>query len=304
MKVLITGANGFIGHHLFDFFLQNKYEVIGIDQFIRNPEEKIICADLTDSGEMKEHLSQISPDIIIHCAGAADVGKSVKDPKMDYESNVSITHDLLFALHELGLHNTRFVFLSSAGIYGNPEVLPIREDMTTNPLSPYALHKIMCEECCKYFSRNYGMDMKIVRIFSAYGCGLKKQIFWDMFNKVQNTGRLDMFGTGKESRDYIHISDLVRAIGMIVEKAPREEIIYNVANGEEITIQEVATEFAKAVQLDESQIFFDGQGKEGNPINWKADISKLQKLGYSKQKELRDGVLEYVQWAQKEVLEK
>ncbi len=296
MKVLVTGACGFIGYSVCREFHELGYSVIGWDLNERESKWELCKIDLYNQNMVKRKLKEISPDIIIHCAGAADVGKSVENPYFDYNSNVTVTHDLLFLLHELEMHSTRFVFLSSAGVYGNPINLPITEDMDVNPMSPYALHKVMCEDVCRYFSDNYEMDIKIIRIFSAYGEGLRKQIFWDMHKKVEKTGRLSMFGTGNESRDYINIIDLIRAIYIVATKAPKTELIYNVANGEEITIREATECFANAIGINLEMISFTGEKKEGNPINWKADISKLKMLGYKKTVEFSEGIARYIEW--------
>jgi len=299
MKVLITGASGFIGNHTAAEFRRRGCDVVcwnRSDAALGFPSTTI---DLTDEDAMIRQLHALSPDVIVHCAGSADVGKSVKDPIMDYHSNVTITHNLLFALHKLGLERTRFVFLSSAGVYGNPVSLPITEDMPLNPLSPYAVHKVMCEELCKYFAHNYHMNIKVARIFSAYGAGLRKQIFWDMYRKQKETGRLDMFGTGDESRDYIHVSDVVQALYLLAI-TDSDEVIFNVANGEETTIREAVSMFADAAQVGRDRISFNGFVREGDPLNWRADISRIRALGYRKTVELQQGLADYVCWASKQ----
>lgn len=295
-KVLVTGASGFIGSKLVEKFKIQGYDVIGwnrIDTIINGIDVK--CVDMSTKDSIVDALKKCNPDIIIHCAGSADVGKSVANPEMDYEGNVTLTHNLLFAMHKCGLEKKRFVFLSSAGVYGNPVSLPITEDMTLNPLSPYAVHKVMCEELCKYFVNNYSADIKIARIFSAYGAGLRKQIFWDMHNKVKSTGKLDMFGTGKESRDYIHVNDVIESIYLLATEKT-EEVIFNVANGEEITIRQATDYFASASGIKADNICFNGVVREGDPLNWRADISRIKKLGYHKSVQMEDGIREYVEW--------
>lgn len=298
MKVLVTGASGFIGNRVTLYFFNKGYETVGWNRSESYNHFPITKVNMTDENAMITKLKEIKPDIIIHCAGSADVGKSVTDPVMDYHGNVTITHNLLFALHKLGLSKTRFIFLSSAGVYGNPIELPVTEDMPLNPLSPYAVHKVMCEELCKYFINNYGMNIKIARIFSAYGVGLRKQIFWDMFQKQLNTGRLDMFGTGKESRDYIHVDDVVQALYLIAT-TNTNDIIFNIANGKEVTIKEATNMFAKSMGIDISKITFDGIVREGDPLNWKADINKIKMLGYRQNVHMVDGLHEYATWAEK-----
>lgn len=195
------------------------------------------------------------------------------------------------------MKHTRFVFLSSAAVYGNPESLPINENAPVKPLSPYAVHKAMCEQLCMYFIRNYGTDIKIARIFSAYGAGLRKQIFWDMYTKQLRTGRLDMFGTGDESRDYIHIDDAAQAIYLLAVK-DSQEYIFNVANGEEVTIRKAAELFAECAGLGRDKIRFNGIRREGDPLNWRADITKLIELGYKQTVDLKAGLKDYFLWAQ------
>lgn len=292
--VLVTGASGFIGNELLKYFKKNNYNAIGWDR--TGDDDLIKSIDLDDEVTILKELEQLKPTIVVHCAGSADVAKSVKYPDVDYKGNVTLTHNLLFALHRLHLDNIRFVFLSSAGVYGNPVSLPITENMDVNPLSPYAVHKVMCEELCIYFLKNYGMDVKIARIFSAYGAGLKKQIFWDMHKKIKKTGKLEMFGTGNESRDYIHIQDVVKSLFLLATK-PSMHIIYNVANGEEITIRQVTEIFAEKVGLNKDSIMFNGIVREGDPLNWKADISRMRELGYTKSIKMESGLEDYIKWA-------
>lgn len=295
-KILITGAQGFIGFKLGQYFYHCGDTVEGWDLTAGSHEYFTVKkVNMEDEAEVLSGLSACQPDIVIHCAGNADVGKSVQYPALDFHGNVTLTHNLLFGLHKLEMTNTRFVFLSSAGVYGNPEKLPITEDMALQPLSPYALHKVMCEDMCRYFIQNYGQDVKIARIFSAYGRGLKKQIFWDMYQKQKKTGRLDMFGTGGESRDYIHIDDVVQAL-YLLSTADTDDVIFNVANGEEITIRTATDYFARCAGVGEENIAFNGVVREGDPLNWRADISRIKGLGYEKKVELDDGLRDYYAW--------
>ena len=299
-KVLVTGAAGFIGKEISRFFLQEGYDTTGWDRISSNEDFPILQVDMTDEEAVYTALKETHPDIIIHCAGSADVGKSVENPYADYTGNVTITHNLLFGMHKAGLEKTRLVFLSSASVYGNPQKLPITEDTPLHPLSPYAVHKVMCEVMCRYFAEHYGMSIRIARIFSAYGAGLKKQIFWDMYRKLESTGRLDMFGTGNESRDYIHVKDLIRAL-FLIATAEEEIQVYNVANGEEVTIREATELFAACAGATKNAIGFNGMVREGDPLNWRADISRIRKLGYEKNISMADGISQYIDWARKQV---
>ena len=295
-RVLVTGAAGFIGNKMMQKFQAEGYEVYGWDCVSR---ENVAVVDLKDEEAVTRALQEVKPSIVIHCAGSADVGMSVKFPEKDFEGNVVLTHNLLFALHKLGMDSVSFVFISSAGVYGNPLTLPITEDTPLNPLSPYAVHKVMCEELCKYFAFNYKMPIKVARIFSAYGAGLRKQIFWDMHKKAVETGRLDMFGTGNESRDYIHVNDVVESI-YLMATVESSHVIFNVANGEEKTIREVTEIFAKYAGVDSSAIAFNGVVREGDPLNWRADISRITGLGYKKSMSMEAGLEGYCEWVKEQ----
>ncbi len=297
MKVLVTGAGGFIGKKTAQYFLNKGYEVEGWDLCESDRPFPIKTVDMMNYSDVISELKRISPAIVIHCAGCANVGESVKNPERDFKGNVSITHNLLFALEECKL-NSRVVFLSSASVYGNPYKLPISEEDVLKPLSPYALHKEMCENICSFFVSNYGMDIKIARVFSAYGEGLKKQIFWDMYQKSR-LGKLEMFGSGNESRDYIHVDDVVQAI-FLLAVTETEDYIFNIANGEEITIRCVTEIFADAAGIEKDNIVFNGIVREGDPLNWKADISRIQKIGYKKSVDINSGIKGYYDWVTNE----
>ncbi len=301
MKILITGNEGFIGKYLENAYLSSRENVFGWSRDgIKQKDKCILNLNLMKYEEVCEAISLIKPDIIVHCAGNANVNLSFEKPFMDLQSNYITTHNLLFAMKDNCMKNCRFILLSSAAVYGNPNSLPISEMDAVNPLSPYALHKLSAEEICKYMSKNYGFDIKILRIFSAYGPRLKKQIFWDMYQKVLLTGELELWGSGYESRDYIYINDLIQAIELIASKAPSGELIYNIANGKEVSIREVAECFARCMKIPNNNIKFKGVRREGDPINWKANIDKLLSLGYERQISFEAGVKNYIKWLENE----
>lgn len=298
MCVLITGDEGFIGNHLADAYRKKGTQILGWGRNgVRMAGKEDIHADLMNPADAEKIFNEFSPSLILHCAGSADVNKSIADPILDLENNYITTHNLLFAMKKLQMSECRFVLMSSAAIYGNPVSLPITERQNPNPLSPYALHKKAAEDVCLFMHRNYGLDTKILRIFSAYGPGLKKQLFWDMYQKAAATGELNLWGSGEESRDYIYIDDLIHAIMLVAGKAPHEEVVYNVANCEEVTIKRAASAFAGCLGIGEDKIHFAGKRREGDPINWKGDITRLLSLGYVRKVGFEEGVEKYIRWA-------
>ncbi|QTC40447.1 NAD-dependent epimerase/dehydratase family protein [Bacillus sp. V3] len=299
MKVLIMGVNGFIGDALATYYSNKGHNVYGIAR--RQSENKkndikIYIKNL-ENENITGLLEEVRPDIILHCAGSASVATSLKDPLYDFDKNIGILYKTLLSLKESGV-NSRFVFLSSAAVYGNPNELPIKETHTISPISPYGLHKKVCEDICKYFHQIEKMDLLIARIFSTYGEGLKKQILWDCHKKIKKTNRLELFGTGDETRDFIHIDDLVNSIDLIVNYKNENLDIptFNIASGKEVKIRDIAFTFASAYGLNKSKIFFNNKSKDGDPLRWKADISKITNLGFSHQVSLVEGINKYVDW--------
>lgn len=296
MRVLITGVNGFIGRHLANKFLSMGHDVTGIDKVTESGDFQTYLVDMLDE-DLGSVIKETAPELILHCAGLASVPFSFQNPMTDFQANTWMVYRLLNTIRENGAEGCRLIFMSSAAVYGQPSKLPVSENDTLQPISPYALHKKMAEDICCYFIRMNFFDIRILRIFSAYGPGLKKQLFWDMYRKAMRTGELQLFGTGNESRDFIHIRDLAEAVYLIAMDRKENHIFWNVANGEETPIREAAKLFAESAGIAEDRVYFQGQMREGDPINWCANISRLVKLGYQKKVSIQEGIDGYIRWA-------
>ncbi len=293
MKILIIGCKGFIGFHVFEYFKKQNFEVLGCDVVTDYVSQDYIQIDATNSDYHTIFENNIF-DICINCSGAASVPLSLQFPLKDFSLNTLNVFKILEAIKTYQ-PNCKFINLSSAAVYGNPESLPINENAKLHPLSPYGIHKMQAEEICKEFHTYYGIATCSLRIFSAYGEGLKKQLFWDLYQKFLNNDSIELYGTGNESRDFIHVDDIVSAIHHVIEKAAFSGSTINIANGEEFTIQLVADLFHKNFG-DTKTIRFNNQVKQGDPLNWKADISKLQSLGYSQKVGIENGIQRYIDW--------
>lgn len=294
MKIMVTGASGFLGSSICHSLSKSGHDVIGLDiviPMIKAPYRQIQCDLLTI--ELSELFRAYNPDQIIHCAGNANVGLSVQDPFMDLNGSYVLLHRLLYSLKSIPLKPT-LLFVSSAAVYGNPVQLPISETAARAPVSPYGLHKAACEDLCEYFSRVERFDCKIVRIFSAFGVGLRKQLLWDTCQKIRAGGLIKMFGTGNETRDFIHVDDVVRAIRMVLDHGSAET--YNIANGKETSIAYIVKSLLDAATIPHENLTFSNDTKTGDPLNWCSDIKKLQNLGYSPSVTVDRGVQDYWNW--------
>jgi dTDP-glucose 4,6-dehydratase/UDP-glucose 4-epimerase len=292
MKILIIGSEGFIGTHTRLYFEGIGYTVYTAD--ILNT-DRINYTRLLSSQETFSSLFQITnPDICINASGSANVGFSFEQPQLDFELNVLNVQKILVAARNYA-PNCKIINFSSAAIYGNPDKLPISENQAANPLSPYGFHKLQSELLMSEYHKFFGLKTCSLRVFSAFGPFLKKQLFWELYQKSLTSATPELFGTGNESRDFIYIDDLVKIIHLVIENCTFEGSIFNVANGEEVTIERASSVFYKHLNPSIKPVF-NNKVKQGDPLNWKADISKISDMGYKQSVNFEDGIAEYVKW--------
>jgi dTDP-glucose 4,6-dehydratase/UDP-glucose 4-epimerase len=174
--------------------------------------------------------------------------------------------------------------------------LPIKETDELSPVSPYGFHKKITEDILLEYNKIYNIECCSLRIFSAYGPGLKKQLLWDLYQKTKVNNDIESFGTGQETRDYINVLDIVNCIDLIIKKGDFNATVYNIANGMEVKIVDIAQILLNEINF-KGTLNFSGQIRKGDPLNWQADIIKIKKLGYLPTVNLIDGIKEYVAWA-------
>ena len=297
MKILVLGSEGFIGSQCVSHFVATGDTVYGVDLFEQPSQGYLYTKVSRLSPELEELFTKYQFEVVINASGSGNVPYSMTHPVIDFEANSLDTIRVLDAIRKYQ-PACRYIHISSAAVYGNPRQLPIHEDDASSPLSPYGWHKLISEQLCKEYSSLYSLRLAVIRPFSVYGKGLKKQLFWDLFTKItRSSGRIELHGTGKESRDFIHVQDMVRAIALIIEKGRMQGEVYNVASGEEITIQQAVQYFIETLKSPVNYTF-NGQVRAGDPLNWRADISTLQSLGFTTAYTLKAGLAEVSLWMQ------
>lgn len=292
--ILITGSNGFIGRHAAGL-LARDCRVIGLDHAAEDKGgglDEYVSMTLPAPG-IEAVVRDVRPDFVLHCAGSANVSYSMTHPREDFMSGPAALFELMNALRKAELDST-VIFPSSAAVYGNPERLPITENDPACPISPYGYHKFICEQVLDEFRKVYGIPSVILRIFSCYGAGLAKQLLWDVANKIR-AGRLELFGTGEESRDFIHVRDLAAVIELVIRKKAKNMTL-NVASGTMTSVRQMAGHMLRFMDSAHVAPEFNGVVREGDPLHWQADISVLRSLGYRPSIGLERGVAEYAQW--------
>ncbi len=296
-KALITGAAGFLGRYAAQECRRQGVYVVGIghgdlgkDIASKDGIDEWISSDIT-----MESLKSLSflPDILIHCAGSGSVGFSVQNPLEDCARTVLSAY---FALEYVRLYSPRtvFVYPSSAAVYGESQRMPICEDMSLNPISPYGVHKKMAEELCAMYARQYQVRCTVLRFFSIYGEKLKKQLLWDACNKLAD-GNVSFWGTGQEVRDWVHAEDAARALLLGALHASTECPVVNVGSGAGTPVRTVLERLFLSYGREDEPCF-TGAENAGNPAKYIADITRIRSWGWSPEIPLDRGIDRYVRW--------
>jgi len=296
MKILVIGSKGFIGASCYNYFKgQTGHDVYGADVAAEYNDDNYFLIDATNS-DFRSIFRKHQFDWCINCAGAASVPDSFKHPEKDYLLNVRLLVNILNAIREEH-HGCKLIQMSSAAVYGNPKMLPIRETHELNPLSPYGVHKKQAEELCLLYHEHFGVNTYIFRVFSAYGRGLKKQLFWDLFKKSQAQDHILLFGTGKETREFIHVNDIVNAIHLVINTGRPGCNVINIANGQSVTIETAASLFLNYIGFKGS-LNFNGSNRTGDPLYWQAENTLLKSFGYNRKVSFEEGIRDYCKWLQ------
>ncbi len=249
MKCLVTGGAGFIGSNLVDRLVDDGHEVIVIDDRstgkLENINEKARWCN-QDISHMTDFSMFEGVDVVFHLAALARVQPSIEDPVKYHDVNVTGTVNMLDACRRYGVK--RFVFSSSSSVYGDVEEkdLPTSEFSETNPMSPYALHKLIGEQYCKLFSELYGIETVSLRYFNVYGErqpieGAYTLVMGVFAQQLLEGKPMTIRGDGEQKRDFTYVGDVVEAnVQVGFDKGPLRGAVLNVGNGGNYSVNEVA----------------------------------------------------------------
>jgi UDP-glucuronate 4-epimerase len=316
MKILLTGAAGFIASHFAERLLAEGRAVVGLDSFddFYDPNIKernlSVARDHEDftlfRGDIRDpELLNSLPDgidTIVHIAARAGVRPSISDPVLYYDVNVNGTLRLLELARERGIR--RFVFASSSSVYGNQGTVPFSEDhRVDNPISPYAATKKAGELMAHAYSHLYGMTCLCLRFFTVYGPRQRPDLAIHKFARMMEAGEeLPMFGDGTSQRDYTYIDDILQGVEGALKWAWENEGSYEIVNlGESRTVE--LGEMIKVLgqELGVTPRIRRLPMQPGDVERTFADISKARRLlGYQPTWEFREGIQSFVEWIRQE----
>jgi UDP-glucose 4-epimerase len=298
--VIVTGASGFIGRNTCLTFARQGYKVLGIGHgdWERQEWEKWgltrwASSDIT-TRDLQLFTKNVQPFAIVHCAGSGAVSASYAAPYQDYQRSVDSTAQVLEFVRLQEANRPRIVLVSSAAIYGAQETLGITESVVSAPVSPYGYHKMLSENLCESYSRFFHMDISIVRLFSVYGAGLRKQLLWDAMTKFSN-GEGRFLGTGNEFRDWIHVSDAANLLVLAATKPQSRFEIYNGGHNHQ-SIRNILTKLSQAANFSVVPTF-SSEEHVGNPNHLTGNSQRAShQLGWNPAVSLEWGLNDYAKW--------
>ncbi len=293
-KVLVTGGGGFIGSHLVRRLVSLESDIVSLGGNRDDTElvegARYIFGDI--SGDTLEAVD-FAPQTVFHLAGGASVARSIEDPLEDFLKTVYSTVLLLDMLRR-HWQNTQLVYVSSAAVYGEAIHKKAGHDLSCLPISPYGVHKRMVESLLLDHARVYQTLSVVVRPFSVYGPGLRKQLLWDAMQKAQR-GVFEFYGSGRELRDWVYISDLAECLLRASQYASVEVPVFNAGACRAVSVCDVLTQLFSVAGIKREPVFL-GQHKEGDPDRLVADDSAESFFGPLFNTPLQEGLRSYVDW--------
>ncbi|MCE4995527.1 NAD-dependent epimerase/dehydratase family protein [Staphylococcus xylosus] len=312
MKILITGGAGFIGSHVAQFYFDNGNDVYVLDnlstgfrdniKFIKD--DYFFKEDIQNKDVIKEILIEYDFEVIIHLAAVVSVVETINKPVNSNEINIDSTLNILNVIKNYNLNIRRFVFASSAAVYGNNLELPNKTGVAVNPQSPYAIQKFAGEQYSKIFHTLYDLPTVSLRFFNVYGPKQDPKspysgVLSIMRDKYINNEVFTFYGDGTQTRDFVYVKDIVQAIDIVISNQNAIGGIYNVGTGKPTSLIEIFKAYEKLYEL---QIDFRKTNeREGDIKHSYADINDLISLGYKPNYDLDIGLFNYYKFSKQEV---
>ncbi|OYR56871.1 nucleoside-diphosphate sugar epimerase [Halorubrum ezzemoulense] len=276
--VLVTGGAGFIGSHLADRLVDDcavtVYDDLSTGSRDNVPEDAaFVHADIRDTEALRDAVNDA--DVVFHEAAQVSVQRSVDDPQTSHRVNIDPLLTILEAVRGM---DTRVVFASSAAIYGHPHSLPIDEHHPKTPTSPYGLEKLTADHYCRLYHERYGVNAVALRYFNAYGPRQQGGDYSGVIGIFRDQARasddLTVEGDGTQTRDFVHVEDIVEAnlLAATTEEAAGEA--FNVGTGNSISIRELAETIRDVTDSNAEIVHVDS--RSGDINHSEADISKAR----------------------------
>ena len=305
---LVTGGAGFIGSHLAEELVRRGHRVRIVDSLVtgkRRNLEHIPGVDFLE-GDLAELLvaerAVDGMDYVLHQAAIPSVPRSVADPIASHRANITASLNLFVAARDAGVK--RLVYAGSSSVYGNTPTLPKREDMPPNPLSPYALQKVVAEQYCRMFTELYGFDTVSIRYFNVFGPRQDPGSPYSGVVSLFSTALLErrqpiIYGDGEQTRDFTYVANVVDGVLRACEAKDVAGEVINVATGGRISLNELLRVMNGLLGTNQQPIY--KEARAGDVKDSQADMTKAKTLlGYQPTVSLEEGLRRTLEWCRAE----
>jgi UDP-glucose 4-epimerase len=301
---LVTGGAGFIGSHLAAELVRRGHTVRVADSLITGkrhnldhiPGVEFLHGDLADEAFAARAVRDMN--YVLHQAAIPSVPRSVTDPIPSNRANIDASLSVLVAARDAGVK--RVVYAASSAAYGNTATLPKREDMSTSPLSPYALQKLVAEQYCQMFTTLYGLETVSTRYFNVFGPRQDPSSPYSGVISLFATALLEgrrptIYGDGEQTRDFTYVANVVDGVLRACEAPKASGEVINVATGGRVSLNELLRVMNAIVGTNLQPIY--QETRAGDVKDSQADITKAQQLlGYRPIVTLEEGLRQTLDW--------
>lgn len=303
MKILVTGGAGFIGSHLVDALIAKKHRVFVIDNLSTgfrkniNPKAKFYKADLVDYKKIEKIIKNKKPDVIFHQAAQMSVQESVRNPIFDSENNILASFNLVKLAREFKVK--KFIFASTGGaIYGDTKNRPTPETEPEWPLSPYGIAKLAVDKFLSYYQKVHGLNFVSLRYANVYGPRQNPHgeagVVAIFLNKMLRGIQPIINGDGKQTRDYVFVSDVVNA-NLLALKNFKKSGIFNVGTGKETDVNQLFREINRHFGKKFKEVH--GPAKMGEQKTSCLSFAKIKKdFGWTPKVDFKTGIKKTFEW--------
>lgn len=304
MSILVTGGAGFIGSHIVDSLISEGYDVAVLDDLSAGKREhvnknaKFYKSGLNDAG-LEKIFQKEKIEVVIHQAAQVNVRKSLDNPIFDAEANISGTINLLECCKGV----EKIIYASSGGaVYGEPRYLPVDEEHPINPLSPYGVSKYIAEKYLQVYRELYDLDYTVLRYGNVYGPRQdpygEAGVVAIFANKMLRSDRPTINGDGNQTRDFVYVTDVVRANLLAVEKGKNR--VYNIAAGKETSVNEIFAAIKKILNINIEPEHAPQIRGEVRRIYLNIEKAKKE-LGWKPEIELEEGIKKLLEYMRQEI---
>jgi UDP-glucose 4-epimerase len=306
MNIVVTGGAGFIGSNVADVLVERGHKVVVVDDLSTgeedniNPNAQFFNIDLREKDALEEVFQSVRSEVVYHVAAQIDVRKSAADPVFDASVNIIGSINLFELAVKYGIK--RIIFSSTGGaLYGEPEILPAKEDTPIEPLAPYGVSKYCTEQYLNYYKRMYGIERVILRYANVYGPRQdplgEAGVIAIFTGRILNGENPIIYGDGNQTRDYIYVEDVVKANLLSMDG---KQGIYNIGTGIETSVNKLVKMFSTVLNKEIKPVYEPPRKGEVQRISLDGTKAK-EELGFIPQFSLEEGLRKTIKWYEENI---